>query len=334
VVVARRIFLYVNGMFAQQNQGSTFPAAWYMRAADGSKIQSKGWGNYLMDPRATVSYTAGGVTYTSWADFVSKTCKADLVKSGADGCMLDMLGAGPLDPSYNQNNETPVTSPGGGSFTVTSWYQQVTGPVATLTETVSGKPVIGNGIANGRRYYGGKMGPSSQLLNWATGGQAEIWMRQPNQSITSFPSDAAWRVETQMLSDSSASDRAVLATVKTWVSATSAQLEQWRRFTLASFLIGNQGHAYFEFSPSTSLIWTDNSPLYSLPIGAPTETYASVGSYLHGGVYERHFTTGIVLVNTGSSALTVSLGATYHTVSGNAVTSISVPAHDGAVLTS
>src|SRR5436309_273690 len=113
-----RIFIYVNGMFAQQNQGSTFPSAWYMRSADGSKIQSKGWGNFLMDPRATASYTAGGVTYTGWADYVSKTCSTDLRKSGADGCMLDMLGTGPLDPGYNQNNETPVTGPGGGSFTV------------------------------------------------------------------------------------------------------------------------------------------------------------------------------------------------------------------------
>jgi len=327
-----RILLYVNGMFAQQNQGSTFPSAWYMRAEDGSKIQSKGWGNYLMNPLNNANYTAGGVTYTSWGDFVSKTCKADLAKSGADGCMLDMLGAGPLDSSYNQGGETPVTA-SGSSFTTTQWFNNVTGPVAQLTEQVSGKPVIGNGIANGRRYYGGRYGPSKQLLSYATGGQAEIWMRDPSQSITAFPSDSAWRTEVQMLSESSASDRAVLATVKTWVSATGAQLEQWRRFTLASFLIGNQGHAYYEFSPATKLIWTDNSPLYSMAIGSPTETYASVASYLHGGVYIRHFSSGVAIVNTSTSAVKVSLGATYRTVTGSAVTSISVPAHDGAVLT-
>ena len=61
-----RLFLYVNGMFSQQNQGSTFPAGWYMHAADGTKIQSRGYGNFLMDPRGRQSYTAGGQTYTGW----------------------------------------------------------------------------------------------------------------------------------------------------------------------------------------------------------------------------------------------------------------------------
>ena len=278
-----KVFLYVNGMFAQQNQGSTFPASWYMHSADGSKIQSVGYGNYLMNPLASANYTAGGVTYTSWGDFVARTCKSDLAKSGADGCMLDMLGSGPLDSSYNQGGRTPVTS-SGAPFTVSQWFQTVTGPIAQLTEQVTGKPVIGNALGNGRRYYGGKFGPSQQFLTFATGGQAEIWMRQPSQSITAFPTDSAWRVETQMLADSSASDRTALATVKTWTTATTAQLEQWRRFTLASFLIGNQGHAYYEFSPSTSMIWTDNSPLYSMAIGSPAETYTNVASYLHGGV--------------------------------------------------
>ena len=110
--------------------------------------------------------------------------------------------------------------------------------------------LVGNGIGNGRRYYGGSYGPSSQILQTATGGDSEIWMRGPGSSITRFPTDAAWRIEVQMLSDSSAADRAMLATVKTWTTATQAQLEQWRRFTLASFLIGNQGHAVFEFSPT------------------------------------------------------------------------------------
>jgi hypothetical protein len=40
-----------------------------------------------------------------------------------------------------------------------------------------------------------------------------------------------------------------------------------------------------------------------------------------------------VLVNTATSAVHVSLDGTYHTVTGSAVTSISLPAHDGAVLT-
>jgi hypothetical protein len=328
-----RLFLYVNGMFSQQNQGSTFPAGWYMHAADGTKIQSRGYGNFLMDPRGRQSYTAGGQTYTGWSDYVARSCRAQLVQSGADGCFLDMLGTGPLSAEYNVGGEVPVVDSSGAHFTNMQWYQQITGPVATLAEQVSGKPVIANGIGNGRRYYGGSYGPSNQILQTATGGDSEIWMRSPSSSITKFPTDAAWRTEVQMLSDSSIANRAILATVKTWTTATQAQLEQWRRFTLASFLIGNQGHAMFEFSPATKMIWTDSSPLYSLAIGSPLETYAGVAGYLKGGVYQRAFAAGKVIANPSGSAVTVSLGGVYRTVGGALVTQVTVPAHDGAILT-
>ena len=131
-----------------------------------------------------------------------------------------MLGTGPLNSEYNMGGKVPVVDGSGALFTNMQWYQQITGPVAALTEQVSGKPVIANGIGNGRRYYGGSYGPSNQILQTATGGDSEIWMRSPPSSITKFPTDAAWRTEVQMLSDSSAANRAILATVKTWTTAT------------------------------------------------------------------------------------------------------------------
>ena len=48
-------------------------------------------------------------------------------------------------------------------------------------------------------------------------------MRSPSSSITEFPTDAGWRTEVQMLSDSSVANRAILATVKTWTTATPAR---------------------------------------------------------------------------------------------------------------
>src|SRR5262249_538759 len=188
----------------------------------------------------------------------------------------------------------------------TTWFQQITGPVADRVERFTGKPVLANGIGSGRRYFGTATGPSQLLLNYATAGDAEIWLRSPWQALTAFPTDAAWRLEVQMLSDSSTLDRGVNATVKTWVTGTIAQFEQWRRCSLGSFLIGNQGHATYEFSGSmTQVAWSDDSPLYHLAIGTPTETYPSVASYLHGGVYTRAFTNGEVLVNTGSAPVAV-----------------------------
>jgi hypothetical protein len=332
-----RIFLYMNGMYAGSSQGSVFPSSWYMHAKDGTRIQSAGYGNYLMDPRSTTQYTSGGVTYTGWADWVAHRCKAQLVAAGpgaADGCFVDMLGSAPLSAAYNRSGEVPAEDSSGTPFTATAWYQQITGPIADRVERSTGAPVLANGIGSGRRYFGTAMGPSRLLLDYATAGDAEIWLRSPGQLLTSFPTDAVWRSEVQMLSDSSALDREVNATVKTWTAGTAAQIEQWRRFSLGSFLIGNQGHATYEFSASqTQVAWSDDSPLYHLPIGTPTESYPAAASYLHGGVYTRTFTNGKVLVNTGTAPVAVTLGGTYFTPDHQPVTQVTVQPHDAVILT-
>jgi putative glycosyl hydrolase-like family 15 (GHL15) protein len=327
-----RIFLYQNGMYAGKTQGTLFPASWYMYAKDGTKVQSAGYGNYLMDPRSTAPYTANTVTYNGWGDYVAHTCRAQLAAVGAgaaDGCFVDMLGSAPLSASYNQRGVVPVDT-NGLPFTSQTWYNEISGPVADKVERSSGAPVLGNGIGCGRRYFQA----SDELLNFATAGDAEIWMRSPSASITAFPTDAAWRNEVSMLSDSSTDDRGINATVKTWTTATTAQIEQWRRFTLGSFLIGNGGHATYEFSAQRKQVaWSDDSPLYHMPIGSPTETFPSVASYLRGGVYQRAFTNGEVLVNTGTAPVTVSLPGTYFTVDRQAVTQVTVSGHDAVILT-
>jgi hypothetical protein len=331
-----RLYLYTNGMFAQADQGTTFPESWYLKAADGTKIQSAGYGNYLMDPRSTQTYVAGSTTYAGWADYVARSCKTGIARSGNqfDGCFVDMLGTSPLSASYNVGGKVPVDAATGQPFTTTQWYTQLTQPVASKIEEVTGRPVVANGIGNGKRYYGTAQGPSRLLLDEAAGGDAEIWLRNPGADLTAFPADAAWRTEVQMLADSSAQNGWVNATVKTWVDGTVDQKEQWRRYALGSFLIGNGGHATFEFtSDDTASPFLEDSPLYDLPIGSPTETFASVGSYLRGGVYQRAFTNGKVLVNTSAAAVTVSLGAAYKTPDGTAVTQVTVPARDAAILT-
>jgi len=330
-----RIFLYLNGMFAQKNQGTTFPESWYMRAADGSKIRSKGWGNYLMDPRSAGTFTTGGVTYNGWGDYVAKRCDAMLKSTpGSDGCFVDMLGTAPLMSFYNVGGKVPAADAKGTKFTTTSWYTQIAGPIAARVEAFTGAPVLANGIGSGRRYFGTAYGPSHLLLDFATAGDAEVWLRSPSQSLTQWPTDAVWRTEVSMLAHASTANRAVNATVKTWVAGTAAQKDQWRRFALGSFLIGNGGHASFEFTADEHQVaWADDSPLYSLGLGTPTETFTDIASYQRGGVYKRGFTNGTVLVNTSDKPVTVDLGTPHLAVGGTPVTSVTVPAHDASFLT-
>src|SRR5690349_4533019 len=78
-----RLFVYVNGMFAQSTQGRTFPHSWYLHDAHGNQIRSRTHGNFLMNPLSTSKY--GG--RKGWAHYVAHTCVSKMKGvRGASGC--------------------------------------------------------------------------------------------------------------------------------------------------------------------------------------------------------------------------------------------------------
>jgi hypothetical protein len=113
---------------------------------------------------------------------------------------------------------------------------------------------------------------------------------------------------------------------------TNANLEQTREYVTASFLIGRGPHQFLQFSDATHRSYQQLSPLYQLPIGIPTETFANVRSYVRGGVYQRAFTNGKALANPGPATVTVRLGKTYADVSGTRLTSVTLAPMGGIVL--
>ena len=87
----------------------------------------------------------------------------------------------------------PAVDASGTPFTAVQWYDEISGPIADTVERYTGKTVLANGIGSGRRYFGSGYGPSKLLLDFATAGDAEVWMRSPAAPMTSFPTDAGWR---------------------------------------------------------------------------------------------------------------------------------------------
>jgi hypothetical protein len=327
-----RIFLYQNGMFAQSGQGTFFPASWYMASRSGTHVQSKGYGNYLMDPRSSASFTTGGVTYNGWKDWVVK--RADQIRRKApgmyDGIFLDMLGTAPLEAGYNVSNDVPWNAAAGREFTAVE-YLHLTGDVGQEVGARLGVPVLGNGLASGRRFYAA---PTSALLDRVPVGDAEVWMRTPGSPATAYPTLTTWQQNVQMLIDAETMEAGVHATVKTWSGGTVEAREAWRKYALASFLIGNSGHSWFEFTSSTTTMpWNDLSPLYDLPIGTPAETHPRAADYFEGGVYQRDFTNGKVLVNPSTATVAVALGGAYRTPEGASVTSLTLGPNGAAILT-
>jgi hypothetical protein len=329
-----RLYVYLNGMYAQSPEGSRFPLAWYMKDRHGHRIRSRGYGNWLMDPRGRAAHSEFGVTAGSWGDWVAQRCKLLVAGGQFNGCFLDMLGSAPLWSGYNSGGAVPARGSRGVPFTAVIWFKAISGRVAERVSEVAGVPVYGNGIGSGARYYGGELGPSRILLGYAARGDAETWMRTPGQSITDLPGGAAWRTEVQMLADSSAAGRPVNATVKTWVNASEAYKARWRRYTYTSFLLGNRGGATFEFSPAEAMPTDEaNSLIYSIQLGAPVVTRSNVLDYYGSdGVYRRVFENGIVLVNAGSKTRLVRFAHPLYSPGGVAYTSLRIAPRDGAIL--
>ncbi|HEV8452182.1 MAG TPA: putative glycoside hydrolase [Gaiellales bacterium] len=326
-----KIYGYVNGMFAQRGQGDMFPATWYMRDAAGDKLQSAGWGNYMMDPRGTTPFTHSGVTYNNWTDWVRKQCQQAIVTFGLDGCFLDMLGPAPVNyHPYLVGSKIPVENPVTKAPWTAAGYMALTGSVGLAVQQYTGRAVIGNSLEFGAHFYAT---PTRALLPATQLTLAEMWMRNPQQPADKWPTVDRWKQDVQMIVDCNDGGHPVEVTMKLWVDSTAAQRQAWRAFGQASFLIGNSGSAWFEYTSSRStLSWNDTSPLDDVDLGAALDTHSSVDGYLRDGVYQRRFQRGIALVNPGTAAVIVHLDRSYRTSGGSLVTQVTLAPHSGQVL--
>jgi hypothetical protein len=142
-----------------------------------------------------------------------------------------------------------------------------------------------------------------------------------------------WLQSVQFLMDTHALGQTVQVTTALPTNATAAQIDQWRKYAYATYLLGNSGRAYFEFVPYGQPRGSESSnPLYKLDIGAPTHTASSASGYANGVWYQRSFTKGKVVVNPTAAAVTVSLGASYLMPNGTTVTSLTLGPNSGEIL--
>jgi hypothetical protein len=307
------LLAYMNGSFAQRDQGSAYPESWYARDADGNKLQSKNFGNWLMD-----------VSNPGWITDRATTCRSLIASTGYDGCMLDMLGTAPLDPGYLTG--LPIDPSTGKVWTARDWLDATSDLAATVKVAVAPGIVTGNGLGSGPRYFDPDH-PSAVLLRGMDGGLAEAWIRTAGQGIATYRSVSAWKQDVDMLAAAGAGRTPVLTLTKVWVDGTKAEKNAWHEFALASFLLGTDGRSFFSFSYSSSSDPTAGHPWWTLDLGSPTGPYSDAGGY-----YQRRFTSGLVLVNPGDGTYTVDLDGTYVTVWGKEVTSVTLYPHKGKVL--
>jgi putative glycosyl hydrolase-like family 15 (GHL15) protein len=315
-----QLLVYMNGSYAQTNQGPTsgvYPTAWYARDAAGQPVTSKSEGNWLMD-----------VTNPAWVQDRVQTCTSFLAQSGYDGCYVDMLGAASVAAGYVSSR--PVNPATKQAWTATDWMAATAKVGAAVKTGNPGRMVVGNGLQNGRQYFANP-GATSVLLGGIDGGNAQGWMRGAGDAITAFPSTANWKQEVDMLVDAGAKAKSVIAMTKVWgVTATQDQLDAVHRFSLASFLLGTNGNQYFDWDVNrTDGAVVPDHPYDHVAVGLPSGPYA-----LKSKVYVRYFTNGIAVVNASKTAsYTFDLGGTYKSLQGQTMSKVTLAPDTGDVFT-
>jgi hypothetical protein len=302
-----QLFTYAKGMFTYD---TSLPDAAYSHDKSGRRIHGLQYSTWLLNPNSSQAVNAQ-----------AKAAQRLLARSGYDGVFLDTLGPAALNPSFVSG--LPVNPATGQVWTVSDWMTASASFAGRIAAAI-GKPTIGNGLRDGPNYFDAG---TKQLLNGLDGGMAEGWLRGATNPLTSYPSETAWKQNVDALVDAGARGKSFLAVTKVWANGTQAEKDAWFVFTLASFLLGNDGHQYmtFTYAPGDATV---DRPWYHLALGAPSGPYAKLN-----GVYQRSFAAGRVLVNPTQSSFTIKLGATFHTLGGLPVTSVKLAPDSAVILT-
>jgi Hypothetical glycosyl hydrolase family 15 len=306
------LLAYLNGTLAQRDQGHAYPSSWYLRDADGEKVRSRQFGNFLMDPRNP-----------GWVADRTARCRRLLRESGFDGCLLDMLGTAPTQVGYVTG--APIDPETGLPWTPAAWLAATASLATSVHRGVPDATLIGNGLGDGARYFD-HTAPSAQILAGLDGGIAETWLRTSGQPVDRYPSVQRWKKDVDLLQ---ATDKSVFVETKLWTRSTAQEQAAWHVFALASFLLGTGGNAYFAFSGARkdSGVTPDELAAH-LRIGSPVAPYGQLD-----GVYRRTFSNGTVVVDPSSEPSTIDLGADYRDVAGNVVRSVTLAPHSAMILT-
>ncbi len=307
------VLAYMNATFIQSGQpGGVLPESAYAHDKNGHRITNHSTGNTLMNPASQ-----------QWIETRIFECQSFLSQSGYDGCYLDLLGLAPLSTPFVSS--VPINPATKKPYTSAQWLAATGALAAAVRSAVHPHLLYGNGLSDGPLFF---TKGTNQLVNDLDGAIAEAWLRGSKTPVGFFPSEAQWKENVNMLAYLEGQGKPLLTLTKLWVPDTKAQAIQWFQYSLASFLLGSGGRSSFFFSPGFNVSRTTPCYWCYLPIGSPQGGYAKVG-----GVYQRQFSTGKVLVNPTPATVTVQLGGTYKDAYGHSMTSARMSPNTGLILT-
>ena len=306
-----KMLVYMNGAFTRSFEANMFPADWYAYDANGRKITTTEFGDFLM-----------AIWNPAWVDKAAAICHEFLLESGFDGCLVDAVGTASLRKGYVTGQ--PINPQTGQPFTKAEWLRAASDLMARIKARVGGPLVVPNGIRTGPEYFD-PVAPTKMLMDNADGGFVELFVRGPKDGISQYRSEERWKKDVDMLVAAGAAGTPLLTVTKVWTTGTQAQKDQWHRYAFGTFLLGTNGRHYFNFIDDKDTITAH--PMWMFDIGVPSGAYAKIN-----GVYQRTFTKGKVLVNPTTSTFIIPLGGTYIDSQNIVRTSVTLTPHTASIL--
>lgn len=304
-----RILAYQNGGYSKPSEN--YPESWYAHTASGVRIRSLEFGNYLMQ-----------ISNPNWVGAVVQKCREHLRDSGYDGCFLDSVGPAALDPGYASG--LPINPATGQVWTQSAYMNASRILVAKVKNHVGRNLVVANGVTNGREYFTSP-GSTGQIVDPIDGGMVELFVRPPYASATSFRSTSDWKLDVDMLVDAGHKGRVLFCVTKSWSSATEATKHKMFRYAMGTFLLGTNGRSYFSFLFDRNT--GRSSHVWDAKLGPPRSKYGRAG-----GVFQRRFRNGRVLVNPSDDRITVRLRRSFITIDGQRVRRVTMSDHSAMIL--
>ena len=286
------LLAYANATLANENTSAGLPESAFAHDQYGDRIFSPDWHEYLMESSSP-----------AWRDRASAQCVQRSKDGGYDGCLVDMLILG-LYADAGLTGGIPANPATGNLYTQPEYRQQMIELAAHYRAKSPQLAHIGNSIENAWRYWQDKQAPSRPLATSQPGAQIEDFLRGAFGSVSRFPSAADWVRNVDVIRDMQNQGSVVLASTKLWVNPTDAETARWQAYSMATFLMGAQGKAYFSFSRTRNITGVLNANVpYSMPkqIGLPKGAMVALAN----GAYTRSFANGMSVVNPTTSTVTV-----------------------------
>ena len=283
-----KVLLYI---FPQISWGweKGFSEDWAVHAANGSRIKNPG------DPN---DMTLMNINNADYRRFIIRRIVDTVNRYGFDGAFNDGIW-----PTVNLGQEWVGWTPTPPQNVIDNWHAWSLQLLRELKQALGSRLLITNSTPVNND--GNPKNHDDDFLAVVDGTMLEGYLHAPWDAPTTNNRDW-WAFQQSMVKRNSDAGKYFIGISGMDDPWTADQMRHWQLFTFGSYLLRTDGQrTYYQWS------WWGYFPELDAPIGMPVGD-----AYSSGGVWQRDFTNGKVIVNTSGSTQTVPLPEPYRTLQG------------------